>query len=163
MKRFVFTLYRMLRFKQTMYERERSVLAKLRADRLAVERRRDATVRQMMAADAEYRRKAAVGMAVGEIAKFSYLRENAEKLVEELETTMADMDVEIEKQLQIVMELDREVQVLEKLRDKQWEEYQAESRREESVRILEMVSRRFFDDTQETAAEEAEALQKAAN
>ena len=58
---------------------------------------------------------------------------------------------EIEKQLVIVVALDKEVKSLEKLREKQWEEYQAETIREENERILEMVSSRFAAEQKENA------------
>lgn len=158
MKRFAFTLQRMLGFKQTMYEKERNALAQMRAERLVVEQRRDATLRQMLQADAEFRQKATVGVTRDEIDKMSYLKASGERLVEDLQDIMARMDVEIEKQLQIVIALDKEVQSLEKLRERQWEEYEIEARHEESDRILEIVSRRFSDE----AAQAAEAEERMA-
>ncbi|MGD9560559.1 MAG: flagellar export protein FliJ [Oscillospiraceae bacterium] len=144
MKRFAFSLERMLSFKRTMYEKERNTLAQLRAERLSVEQRRDNTERQMLEKHAAFRQKAATeGVRIDEVTSMSFHRESADHLITLLEMEMARLDVEIEKQLEIVMALDKEVKSLEKLREKQWEEYTAESIREENERILEIVSGRF--------------------
>ena len=155
MKRFAFSLQRMLGFKRSMYEKERNTLALMRAERAALQARRDATERQMLAMDAEFRQKAATeGVRIDEVTALSYHRTNSDRLIEQLEGEIARMDVAIEKQLLVVIELDKEVKSLEKLRERQWEEYQAEAVREERERILEIVSGRFAQLQRE--AEEAE-------
>ncbi len=146
MKRFAFSLQRMLGFKRSMYEKERNTLALLRAERAALQARRDDTERQMLAMDAEFRQKAAAeGVRIDEVTALSYHRTNSDRLIEQLEGEIARMDAAIEKQLLVVIELDKEVKSLEKLRERQWEEYQAEAAREERERILEIVSGRFAE------------------
>ncbi len=156
MKRFQFSLQRMLGFKRTMYERARNDLARLRAQKLALEQRRDNAQLQMLQVDADFREKAASsGVGISEVTQMSFHRDNADKLIKELNAAIALKDQEIEVQLQIVIALDKEVKSLEKLRERQWEEYQAELTREENERILELVSRRFTDAQSEKAKEEA--------
>jgi len=142
----------MLAFKRTMYEKERNTLAQLRAERLSVELRRDSTERQFLERDAAFRQKAAEGgVGITEVTALSYQRESADGLIAALQEEMDRLEVEIEKQLVIVVALDKEVKSLEKLREKQWEEYQAETIREENERILEMVSSRFAAEQKENA------------
>ena len=156
MKKFAFTLQRMLAFKTTMYEKERNALAQLRAERLTVEQRRDNILLQMAQADAEYRRKAAEGgIPAEEVRQLALKKQSSDALVEMLEAEMARLDVEIERQLQVVIELDREVKSLEKLREAQWAEWQEEYTREEKERILELVSRRYVDDQAAQAEEDS--------
>ncbi len=160
MKRFAFSLQRMLGFKTTMYERERNVLAHMRAERLALEQRRNAAEAQMYQMDADFRQKAATeGVSMDEVRQMSFHRDNADKLLQQFDIDLARMDVAIEKQLQVVIELDKEVQSLEKLRETQWEEYQMETAREERERILELVSARYAQDQREEAEEERRAAQ----
>ncbi len=146
MKKFAFSLQRVLNFKRTLYDKERNTLAQLRAERFRVEERRDATVQQMAAMTDEFQQKAAAGgVGIGEVNKLNFHASNADMLVRELEREMARLEILIEKQLQIVIELDKEVKSLEKLREAQWDEYVAESMREEQQRILEIVSGRFAE------------------
>ncbi|MDL2219607.1 flagellar FliJ family protein [Ruminococcaceae bacterium OttesenSCG-928-O06] len=140
----------MLAFKRTMYEKERNTLAQLRAERYALQSRRDETERQMLQRQAEFQQKAAAGaVGIEEVKKTSFYRENAHNLILQLEGETAQKDIEIERQMQVVIELDKEVKSLEKLRERQWEEYQADSMREENERILEIVSGRFVEKQRE--------------
>ncbi len=146
MKRFEFSLQRMLAFKTTLYEKERNTLAHLRARRLAAEQRRDDVALQMAEAAAAYRRKAAdTGVAAGEVHQLAQKKQSSDAVIEMLQAEMAKLDAEIEKQLQVVIALDREVKSLEKLREAQWNEWQEDYAREERERILELVSRRYVD------------------
>lgn len=162
MKRFAFSLQRMLGFKQTLYEKERNTLAQLRAERLALEMRRDATQAQMVRMDEDFRQKAATdGVRMDEVRKLSFHRDNAGKLIRQFDDELARMDIEIEKQLQVVIALDKEVKSLEKLRESQWEEYQREAAKEENDRILEIVTSRFAESQKAEQAEEARAMAEA--
>lgn len=147
MKKFAFSLQRILGFKITMYEKERNTLAQLRAEKRALEKRKEDATWQMMNMDAKFRQKAAKdGVRLDEVRRLAFHRENADKLVKQLNGEIAHKDVEIEKQLEVVIELDREVKSLEKLREKQWDDYQRSEAREENQRILEIVSARFVNE-----------------
>ena len=153
MKKFAFSLQRMLAYKESLYEKERNELARLRRERVEVEQRRDATQAQEYAADREYRRKAAAeGVTADEVAAVNYQRRAARYLVEQLEMQMRDLDVRIERQLEVVVQLDRDVKSLEKLKEKKWEEYQFEANKEEQERIAELVSMKFIEDSRENGA-----------
>lgn len=154
MKKFIFTLERMLSYKRSLYEKERNQLAQLRAERAGLEQQRDDTVQQMLRIDADFREKAVTGVSIEEVNQVKYHRENSDMLVHQLEEDMAKLDVEIEKQLLIVIQLDQDVKGLEKLREKQWEEYTAAAAKEEQERVLELVSSQFVE---EQKAAEAEA------
>ncbi|MDL2327166.1 hypothetical protein LJC64_00690 [Ruminococcaceae bacterium OttesenSCG-928-A11] len=142
-----------------MYEKERNTLAQLRAERLVLYSRRENTERQMLAADAAFREKAATeGVRIEAVTAQAYKRESADALCKSLDIDIARKDVEIEAQLQVVVALDKEVKSLEKLRETQWEEYLAEAAREENERILEIVSNKFAGEQAEAAATEAAEL-----
>lgn len=150
MKKFTFSLERILGFKRTLYEKERNILAQLRAERAGLQQRRDATEAQMIAIDAQFRAKAANGgVRVEEVNQVNYHRDNSDKLIHQLEDEIAQKDEEIEKQLRIVIELDQDVKGLEKLREKQWEEYSAEAAREEQERVMELVSSQYIEEQKE--------------
>ncbi|MDL2293595.1 hypothetical protein LJC60_03080 [Ruminococcaceae bacterium OttesenSCG-928-D13] len=158
-KKFAFSLQRMLGFKRTLYEKERNTLAQLRAERLVLFTRRENTEHQMLASDAAFRDKAATeGVRFAEVAAQAYKRESADALCKSLDLDIANKDVEIEAQLQVVIALDKEVKSLEKLRESQWDEYVAELAREENERILEIVSNKFASEQAEAAAMEAAQL-----
>lgn len=147
MKKFEFTLERILSFKRTLYEKERSALAHLRARRAGIQQRRDDTETQILQKDAEFRHKAASGgVRAQEVATLNFQRESSTVLIEQLDTQIAALDIEIEKQLEVVIALDKEVKSLEKLRETQWEEYVAEAARQEQERISEIVSGKFAEE-----------------
>ncbi len=153
MKKFVFSLQRMLAYKESLYEKERNELARLRRERVEVEQRRDDTREQAYAVDREYRRKAAAeGVTADEVAAVDYQRRAAQYLIEQFEVQMKDLDVRIERQLEVVVQLDRDVKSLEKLKEKKWEEYQAEANKEEQERIAELVSMKFIEDSHESGS-----------
>lgn len=155
MKKFAFKLERMLGFKRTLYEKERNELARLRAERNQIQQRRDDTERQIIEVDAAFRKKAAEeGVHITDITSMNYQRTNAEHLVEALEREIAEMDVRIAKQLEVVIQLDKDVKGLEKLREKQWDEYQRESMKEEQERIMELVSSKYIEDQAEQRLED---------
>lgn len=157
MKKFVFTLGRMLSYKSSLYEKERNELARLRRERAELEARRDEVQRQLAAVEAEFQEKALGGVDVAEMQKVAYFRKNADCLTTILQGQMAELDVRIERQLAIVIKLDQDVQGLEKLREKQWEEYTAEAKHEEAERISELVSGKYIEAQQQALAEELAA------
>lgn len=154
MKKFSFPLERILSYKRSLYEEARNELARLRHERATLEQRKEDTRRQILTREAEFHEKAARGIPMDEVQSYNYYRESAEHLIEELDAAIAAKDVEIEKQLEIVIQLDQDVKGLEKLREKQWNEYMDEARREENERILEIVSTKHIEAQRETEAEE---------
>lgn len=140
MKRFSFTLQRILGFKRTLYEKERNELARLRALRLQTLEHKEDVQNQMALREQDFREKAREGVGREEISSLQVYRNSTDYLVKHLEEEIAKLDEAIAKQLQVVIELDRDVKGLEKLREKQLEEYQLEAAREERERILELVS-----------------------
>lgn len=151
MKRFAFSLQKMLGFKRTMYERERNVLLQLRAEKVALEQRRDEVNRRLSQLEQDYQRQAEQGVTMLEVMKISYYRQSGQRVIDQLQVEMDKKEAEIEKQLLVVVELDKEVKSLEKLRESQWEEYQMQEAAEEKERILELVSRQYVDaQTQQT-------------
>ncbi len=146
LKKFVFSLERILAFKRTLYEKERNALAQLRAQRAALEQKKEDTIAQTLQLDAEFREKAQRGATIHDITSLNYHRENADLLVKQLNVDMATLDVAIEQQLKVVIQLDKDVKGLEKLRESQLEEYTAEAMKEEQERISELVSNKFIED-----------------
>lgn len=154
MKKFTFPLERILNYKRSLYEEARNELARLRHERATLEQRKEETRRQIFSKEAEFHEKAANGIPMDEVQAYNCYRESAEHLIEELDVAIAAKDLEIEKQLEIVIQLDKDVKGLEKLREKQWEEYMDEARHEENERILEMVSTKHIETQREEQLEE---------
>ncbi len=149
MKKFVFSLERILAFKRTLYEKERNALAQLRAQKATLEQKKEDTIKQTLQMDAEFRKKAQNGVRIHDITSLNYHRENANLLVKQLDVDMATLDVAIEQQLKVVIQLDKDVKGLEKLRESQLEEYTAEAMKEEQERISEIVSSKFIEEQEE--------------
>lgn len=163
MKRFVFTLQRVLGFKRTLFEKERSTLAHMRAERAALQQRRDGAERQLLSGDAAFRAEAAKGVRIDAVRAHVFCQDSAKRLITGLDEAIVRKDAEIEKQLQVVVALDKEVKSLEKLREHQWEAHRAEEAKEERERILEIVSGRFAAGQREARHGEAGSLARATN
>ncbi len=159
MRKFSFTLEKMLSYKRSLYERERNELARLRRERVERELRKEEVGRQLTVMEAEFHEKASLGVDVAEVQRIGYYRDNADCLIDALNQEIASFDRKIERQLAIVIQLDQDVQGLEKLREKQWGEYQAEAAREEAERISELVSGKYIEAQNEAAAEERAQMQ----
>lgn len=143
MKKFTFSLEKLLRYKETLYDKEKNALGTLRAERIAVEQRLEENARQAAEADAGLKQEAARGTTILRLRTFQYQIENARRLEKQYELELIAADERIERQLQVVLELQKEISALEKLREKQRAEYDYDVQREESETIGELVSSRY--------------------
>ena len=140
MKKFEFTLGRMLSYQQTLLDKEKGNLAAMYARRNELEASRDAYHGRYLEACAIKTAAVAKGVTALEFA----CKERDIVVLRDKEKEISDrllvQEQKIEKQRQIVMELSQKVAGYEKLRDKQWDEYQKAQQKAESEQILEMVS-----------------------
>lgn len=146
MKKFHFTLDRMLRYKDSLLEEEKNKLMQIRAQKNAVDEKIEQAEENMRRLDTERTEKAAAGMSVIEMRGYAYNIDNTRRHLKALAEEQEKLARAVEKQLAVVVEKTQEVSGLEKLRDKQLEEYNQSVMKEEQLNIMELVSSKYIRD-----------------
>ncbi len=140
MKKFIFSLEKVFRFKSQQLDIAMNELSLLRYELLEVENRLMATRIELEKKHISYQEQAATGMTVLEIKEYQYFKETLTQQIEAIEQERDALKERIDKQLLVVLEFKKDVSGLEKLKEKQLEEYNEEVRKQETEFILELVS-----------------------
>lgn len=140
MKRFQFTLAKLLGYKQQVLDREKNSLAHLRRQQQQLADQKAELEQRLNISNSEFCIKSAKGMTVVQIAIFKdYLKSLCEQ-IKELEAAIEEFEQKIQKQLAVVIEATKEVSSLEKLEDKQLEEYNFKVQKADEKFIEEYVN-----------------------
>jgi flagellar FliJ protein len=140
MKPFNFTLQRLLDFKERLLEKEKLTLASLRMEQRKLQDLIDYLFEQTAVLQAKMRRKAGSGAYAFELHSLQYQVDICLNNLKSAREEKKKVDLQVERQLQTVMTIDRERAQLEKLKEKQLEEYRLAETREASETISEYVS-----------------------
>ena len=142
MKKFKFSLDKLKSFKEQIKKREENTLASLRAEQLDKLHEKEELLKELDRRNAEFVRKSAVGMTAMEMVTekgfISYILDSIKAKDKEISVLSA----KINKQLIVVTEASREVQTLEKLEEKQFDEYKFKERKADEAFIDEYVGNR---------------------
>lgn len=140
MKKFAFSLERVLEFRTHLQESEKMALAALQAhhNRLCAER--DRMTAALSALGRKYEALCRQGTEVREIRALVTYIEELRRQIEEQKRAIEESRKKVERQTKIVIEANKDKRGLEILRDKQAGIYQAQGRREEERFIEEFVT-----------------------
>lgn len=134
MKKFVFTLERMLAYQEQNLEKEKGILARITAERDKLEEdRRDKELR-IRHIQEDIGQRQIQGTTVFILKGCYSVLEGARIRLEEIETELARTQARVEKQRHVVTEASQEVKKLEKLKENRWRN--TAMRRQRSSRIL---------------------------
>lgn len=143
MKKFIFSLEKVLSYKETVLEKEKGELAKLNGQRRELaQQQRDLEVALSQETSA-FQIKMAKGINVEELQYFQFVKSNAEGQIKQLKEQIILKDKQIERQRNIVIEADRDVSKFSKLKEKQVEEYNYLDAKEQKEMILETLSNKI--------------------
>lgn len=143
MKKFVFSLERMLNYQNQNLDKEMGILGRLTAVRDDLETRARNMEGTISGIREEMARQESEGTTVFLLkASFSVL-ESARNRLKELHEELALAQTRVEKQQRIVQEASREVKKLEKLKETQIEEYRRGEAKEQQETIAEHVAGDF--------------------
>lgn len=140
MKRFNFTLGKLLDYKEQVLSKEKNDLAALRGLRNQAEEEKLRLEETLKTSGEEFAVKAAAGMSVNDITMFKNFHSALFRQIKDAEEKMADLDRKIQNQTEVVVRASKDVNSLEKLRDKQLEEYRFNAAKAEEQFIEEYVS-----------------------
>ena len=141
MKKFVFTLDKVLDYNKMVYERERNELSKLRSELRELEEQLHLLVLTLEEKSRTFKERMKIGVTVDELRQFQYLKENYEEQIKETNRLITLKRIEVESQLRRVVTADQDVKKMEKLKENQLEEYMKADQKENQEFILESVSR----------------------
>ncbi len=140
MKRFNFTLGKLLDYKEQVLSKEKNDLAALRGLRNQAEEEKIQLEETLKTSGEEFAAKAAEGMSVNDITMFKNFHSALFRQIKDTEEKIADLDRKIQNQTEVVVRASKDVNSLEKLRDKQLEEYRFNVAKSEEQFIEEYVS-----------------------
>lgn len=142
MKKFKFSLDKLKSYKEQIKKREENTLASLRAEQLEKLHEKEELLKELDRRNAEFIRKSEKGMTAMEMVTekgfISYILDSIKAKDKEISL----MTAKINKQLVVVTEASREVQTLEKLEEKQLDEYKFKERKADEAFIEEYVGNR---------------------
>lgn len=140
MKPFRFSLQRLLNYKENVLDKEKNTLATLRMEQQRVMDEIEYTVSLHREFSNTIRTVSLQGALAFEVQQIQYKVEVCEHRLNDLEEEKKAIDARVEEQLAIVLEIIKENKQLEKLRERQLEEYRLEEARENSEMISEFIS-----------------------
>lgn len=144
MKKFIFSLERLLRLNEQQLQKEKTRMSQIMEEKNSCENRKKMVEEQLgqihAAMDLEIRK----GTTIYQIRVFTATIENGKKQVKGLKEKLAVLDMEIERQREIVVRASQEVKKLEKLREKQLEEYRRAEAKEQELNVSEHVAGKYI-------------------
>lgn len=140
MKKFRFTLEKMRGFREQTLETQKNKLAQLRYAQTQLEEK----IQSMKAAFAQISQtmhtEQQQGMPAYKLRSYNLQLDNIRNQLDELYVYLRKAQAAVEQQLQKVVLAQQEVAKLDKLEERQFEEYQENARKAEAAFIEEMVS-----------------------
>jgi len=140
MRKFTFTLHALLHLKESLEKQERNNLAVITRKLHMLEAGRDELFRRRGGASASYGNELAEGMQVAGTQRYTDYFRMMKDLIAEQDRKIRDAQEEIEACRKRLVEVLREIRMLENLRDKQYAQYLQEVQAEEDKMIGDFVS-----------------------
>ena len=140
MKRFEFSLQKLKDFREQELDRQKNILAVLQMDLKRIEESREILIEKVAEQSEQLERVCRMGSLASDIAMRKRYIVTLQQEIHLREQQAALKQQEIEKQLGVVVEATKDVRTLEKLEEKQLEEYNAQLGKENEQFIEEFVS-----------------------
>ncbi len=140
MKKFQFTLQKLMDFRQQELDRQKNTLSVLQAELQRIYEEKDELSRKVEEFGAELEEVCRSGAQAYEISVRKRYIVSLQQEIHARELSAAQKQEEINRQLGVVVEATKDVRTLEKLEEKQLEDYKAAAVKENEQFIEEFVS-----------------------
>lgn len=140
MKKFKFSLEKLLDYKEQILQKEKNDLARLRQQRQEAVEERLRTVDRTKEFNGRFVADSSQGMKLSDITLAKSYINSLLEYTRQLEKMISIYDRQIEEQLQVVIEATREVSAIQHLKEKQLEEYRYQVQKADELMIEEFVS-----------------------
>jgi flagellar FliJ protein len=144
MKKFQFSLQKLLDYKNAILTEEKNKLAMLQASKNKLLQKAADLDSQLKNVYLKLQQKTDEGTTISQIQGYSFQIENGKQEMKALQQEIEQLEASIQKQLQVVIGLSQETAELDKLKEKQWEQYQEEERKAQELVIAEYLSTKIF-------------------
>jgi len=144
MKKFAFSMQKLLEYTSHIEENEKTVLLHMRhGHKILCGQLRDLRGRMEVYRRA-YEGKCADGIVIRELIVLRQYLKEMEKQMEQLLVLIGESENAIEKQIDKIVGISKDKHSMDKLKDKSWQAYQYEQRKNEEILIDEFVSNAEF-------------------
>lgn len=140
MKRFQFTLQKLMDFRQQELDRQKNTLSALQADLQRMHQEKEELIRRVEQSSEELDVVCRQGAQAYEISVRKRYIVSLQQEIHAHEFSISMKQEEVNKQLGVVVEATKDVRTLEKLEEKQLEEYKVAATKENEQFIEEFVS-----------------------
>lgn len=140
MKPFAFSLARMRHYKEQVLNKEKNELAKLNKHREEIKQNIRKIENYRIDKSNEINLKSILGVSPFEMSSYKFFMENTKHQLEGLAKDLIKADEDVAKQLKVVIEASKDLNGLDKLEEKQLEEYRVLAAKEEENTIAEHVT-----------------------
>ena len=147
MKKFQFSLDTLKGFKGQVLEREKNALAHLRRQQQQLEDEKNDTIIKLQKSSEEFTKKTSEGINILQIQVMKGYQQSLKDQIDALAEEINRMENRVQNQLRIVIEATKEVSSLEKLEDKQYEEYNFKVAKAEEQFVSEYVLHSSYKST----------------
>lgn len=144
MKKFAFSLEKLLNYKEQVLQKEKNDLASLRKKLQAEKDSKSELLKKLAEANEDFIEKSSKGMTPSQMSLAKAYIKSISDRIRESENRILLLERSVDKQLGVVVGATKEVSSLEKLQEKQWEEYKHMAQKEEENFIEEYVSNSAF-------------------
>ena len=140
MKRFEFSLSHMRDYKERLLDEELGILQRLKNERDVIEERIGLLTEEFQALSEKSREEQEKGTTINEIRKIAAQLDNIRMQLEDLRKRLATVEQKVERQMKVVLAANQEVSKLDKLEERQLEEYRHQVNKAEEDRVDEFVA-----------------------
>jgi flagellar FliJ protein len=143
MKKFEFSLSKMMDYKKQLLENEKNKMSKLIMDRDSYQNRIDVIQIDYEQIHMKMSEEISKGVTIMEIKMYQYRKDSIKREQNQLYTQISFLEGAIERQRRVVVELSQEISGLEKLEEKQRTEYNRLVAKEDELLISEFIASKF--------------------
>lgn len=140
MKKFKFTLDKLLDYKGQILDKEKNDLAALNMARVEALELKEGLEAELRRNQDEFNKKAAEGISPSDMVLFTNYHNVLRLRIEDTQKEIEGLERKIEQQLIVVTEASKDVKSLEKLEEKQLEDYRFKVQKSEESFIEEYVN-----------------------
>ena len=141
MKKFVFSLESVLRYKRQLLGVLKNEMARLEADLHEIENRIAKAENEFDVINGRLHSALRGGLTAQDFASYKAYLHYLNKNIEKLNTEKSAVLLKISSKKQEIISMNSDISGLERLRDKHWDEYSKQSRKEQELFIEEFIGR----------------------
>ena len=145
MKSFQFSLARMRSYKEQVLEKEKTTLRHLQAEKAKIETEIENLENHRKTREQEFK-ESKNGLMASELMLYKFYAENTRLQLNNLYEELRRAEARVEAQIKVVVAASQEVSGLDKLEEKQLEEYRYLEAKELQEEILEMVAKKSTEE-----------------